>query len=77
MLCDDVRRVVYFFLDGSLGREKLLQFESHLRACRDCDDRILFNRKLRAFIRGRLTPEAAPEHFKARLSQSLRTAQAD
>lgn len=77
MLCDDVRRVVYFFLDGSLGRKKLLEFESHLQVCRDCNSRIMLNRKLRAFIRERLTPLNAPEHLKIRLSESIRTAQVE
>ncbi|HEX2123203.1 MAG TPA: zf-HC2 domain-containing protein [Thermoanaerobaculia bacterium] len=72
MLCDDVRRVVYFFLDGSLGQEKLLEFETHIRICRDCDERTTLSRKIRDFVRRRLTPVTAPEHLKIRVVQSLR-----
>ena len=31
MLCRDVKRVVYFFLDGSLGERKKQDLNSHLR----------------------------------------------
>ena len=77
MVCDDVRRVVYFFLDGSLGQQKLVEFTTHIEICRDCDDRTKLNQKLRAFIRRRLTPVSAPEHLKVRLTQTLRTVQVE
>lgn len=72
MVCDDVRRVVYFFLDGSLGEQKLLEFESHLQVCRSCDDRTTLSRKLRNLFRRRLTTVPASEQFKVRLTQTLR-----
>ena len=77
MICDDVKRVVYFFLDGSLGQQKLVEFETHLQVCRDCDERTTVSRKLRNFIRRRLHPVAAPEQFKVRLTQTLRTIPAE
>ncbi len=73
MLCKDVRRVVYFFLDGSLGDQKLIEFQSHLQVCRSCDDRTSWHRRMRDFIRRRLSRISAPEHFKVRLTQSIRT----
>ncbi|HKR66999.1 MAG TPA: zf-HC2 domain-containing protein [Thermoanaerobaculia bacterium] len=72
MLCDDVKRVVYFFLDGSLGDSKKVDLEIHLSNCPDCEVRIRVHRKLRDFVRRRLTPMSAPEHLRLRLSQSLR-----
>ena len=77
MLCEDVRRVVYFFLDGSLSNNKLVEFQTHIELCRDCDDRISLSRKLRSFIRKRLTPVSAPEHLKVRLTQSIRVVSAE
>jgi mycothiol system anti-sigma-R factor len=77
MVCDDVKRVVYFFLDGSLGQKKLLEFESHLQICRDCDGRTTISRKLRDFVRRRLSATPAPEHLKVRLTQTLRTVRVD
>ena len=72
MLCDDVRRVVYFFLDGSLGQRKLSEFETHIEGCHDCGARTAIQRKLRDFVRKRLTPQPAPESLKLRVVQSLR-----
>jgi anti-sigma factor (TIGR02949 family) len=71
MLCDDVKRVVYFFLDGSMGDRKQNEFRSHLHDCPDCETRTAAHRKLREFVRNRLRPIGAPEHLKIRLSASL------
>ena len=72
MLCDDVKRVVYFFLDGSLGATKKQAFEIHLKDCPDCEVRIVVHRKLRSFVRQRLGRVTAPETLRIRLSQNLR-----
>jgi len=77
MLCDDVKRVVYFFLDGSLSDHKQHAFEIHLNDCPDCEVRIVVQRKLRSFLRRRLTPVNAPPELRIRLTQSLRTAHAE
>jgi mycothiol system anti-sigma-R factor len=75
MLCDDVKRVLYFFLDGSLGDQKRQHLEVHLSNCPDCEIRIVIQRRLRGFIRKRLAPLHAPETLRIRVQQSLRTAQ--
>ena len=72
MLCDDYKRVVYFFLDGSVSQRKAAELETHRRDCHDCDERTLVHRKLRAFVKKRLAPLSAPEHLKVRLVASLR-----
>ncbi|HYH09096.1 MAG TPA: zf-HC2 domain-containing protein [Thermoanaerobaculia bacterium] len=72
MLCKDVKRVVYFFLDGSLGDSKKQSLEIHLSNCPDCEIRIAVHRKLRSFFRKRVSPVAAPQTLRIRLSQSLR-----
>ena len=77
MLCDDVKRVVYFFLDGSLGHQKQHAFEIHLSNCPDCEIRIVVSRKLRSFVRQRLSPVAAPETLRIKLTRSLRTVTVD
>jgi mycothiol system anti-sigma-R factor len=77
MLCDDVKRVVYFFLDGSLGHQKQQALQIHLSNCPDCEIRISVHRKLRSFIRKRLMPVAAPETLRIRLTRSLRAVPAD
>jgi mycothiol system anti-sigma-R factor len=75
MLCDDVKRVIYFFLDGSLGDSKKQNVEIHLTGCEDCTIRIVIQRRLRGFIRKRLAPLHAPDTLRVRVVQSLRGAQ--
>ena len=72
MLCDDVRRVVYFFLDGSLSDQKRQSLEIHLSTCPDCETRVTIHRRLRGFLRKRLSPMAAPETLRVRVTQALR-----
>ncbi len=75
MLCDDVKRVIYFFLDGSLGEQKRQSIELHLSNCPDCETRVTIHRRLRGFLRRRLTPLSAPETLRVRVVQSLRATQ--
>ncbi len=79
MLCRDVKRVVYFFLDGSLGDLKKKEFDNHLRLCPDCEARTKFQTRLRNFLDRRLdricTP--APDHLKTRLTRSIRAFRAE
>jgi len=77
MLCDDVKRVVYFFLDGSLGDHKKHALEIHVSNCPDCEVRVTVHRKLRSFLRRRLSPVQAPQTLRIRLTQSLRTLPAE
>ncbi len=75
MLCDDVKRVIYFFLDGSLSDQKRQHIEIHLSTCPDCETRVTIHRRLRHFLRKRLVPVSAPETLRVRVVQSLRAAQ--
>ena len=74
MLCRDVKRVVYFFLDGSLGERKKQDFDSHLRLCPECDSRTKLARRLRDFLRRRVERinVTAPDRLKMRLTRSIR-----
>lgn len=72
MLCDDVRRVVYFFLDGSLADRKQQDLKSHVDLCPDCDRRLRLQRKLREFVIKRLVPDCAPDRLRNRLTRSIR-----
>lgn len=72
MLCKEVKRVIYFFLDGSLGNHKQQEFAEHIGLCPDCDKRISIQRRLRSFIRKRLAPVTAPSHLKTRIGRSIR-----
>lgn len=72
MLCDDVKRVVYFFLDGTLGDRSRRDFDSHLQLCPSCEARMRFHQKMRGFIRSRLNRVTAPTHLRTRLERSIR-----
>ncbi|MEO8382408.1 MAG: hypothetical protein ABI779_22300 [Acidobacteriota bacterium] len=68
-----MKRVLYFFLDGSLGDAKMQHIEIHLGDCPDCIIRVTIQRRLRGFIRKRLAPLQAPDTLRVRVVQSLRT----
>ena len=72
MLCEDVKRVVYFFLDGSLGDRKKQDFDSHLNLCPDCEARTRVSGRLRNFFRKRLAKVTASARFKQRLARTIR-----
>lgn len=72
MGCEDVRRVLYFFLDGALGETKRRDVSNHLNLCPECEKRTRIQRRLREFLRKRLAPITAPSRFKTRLERSLR-----
>jgi mycothiol system anti-sigma-R factor len=77
MLCNDVRRVVYFFLDGSLADKKQQDFATHLDGCPDCERRTRLHRKLREFVVRRLTADRAPDRLRNRLTRSIRAFRAE
>jgi len=72
MICDDVKRVAYFFLDGKLGEGKQKDFKTHVSICPDCEQRVSIHRRLRAFVVKRLGHASAPVRLRQRLSRSFR-----
>ncbi len=72
MGCDDVRRVIYFFLDDSLGEKRKTDVDKHFNLCPECGQRLRISKRIREFFRRRLHPVSAPERFKVRLTRSIR-----
>src|SRR4051794_1814712 len=72
MICDDVKRVAYFFLDGNLGENKQNDFKTHVSICPECEQRVSIHRRLRLFICKRLSRDSAPQRLRQRLSRSFR-----
>jgi len=72
MGCDDVKRVLYFFLDGALGEKKRRVVNDHLSLCPDCERRERVHRKLRELVKTRLARIPATDRFKVRLTRTLR-----
>lgn len=77
MLCDEVKRVVYFFLDGSLGESKKHDFNKHVKLCPDCEARTRISGRLRNFFRKRIARVKAPARLRQRLSRSIRALATD
>lgn len=71
MVCDEIKRVIYFFLDGQLGERTGSDFKIHIGLCHDCDDRVLIQRRLRTFIFARLPRQSAPPHLTERLHKAV------
>ena len=72
MICNDVKRVAYFFLDGTLGEKRKVDFSKHLHLCPECEVRTMIHLRIRVFLQKRLAPVSAPARLKQRLSRSLR-----
>jgi len=72
MGCDDVKRVIYFFLDDSLGETKKNDIDKHLNVCPDCGQRARISKRIRDFFQRRMRRISAPERFKVRLTRSIR-----
>jgi anti-sigma factor (TIGR02949 family) len=72
MGCDDVRRVIYFFLDDSLAESKKQDIGKHLDRCPECGQRARISKRIREFFRRRMQQMPAPERFKTRLTRSIR-----
>jgi mycothiol system anti-sigma-R factor len=77
MLCDQVKRAVYYFLDGTLAQKHLHDFSEHVSVCPECGMRMTVTRRLRAFVIRRLPRESAPGRLKQRLARTLRAFTAD
>jgi mycothiol system anti-sigma-R factor len=71
MVCDDVKRSAYLFLDGVLESTRISEFQSHLNDCEGCDERMRVQQKLRTFYRKRLAPTVAPSHLRQKISTAL------
>jgi mycothiol system anti-sigma-R factor len=72
MICNDVRRAIYFFLDGELGENTRNDLSKHLNLCLECGRRAVVQRRLRQFVRSRIEHYRAPDHLKRRVSRALR-----
>jgi mycothiol system anti-sigma-R factor len=72
MRCNDVKRVAYFFLDGTLDATRQKDFSKHLNLCPDCEARTTIHRRIRLFLKKRLSRLSAPARLKQRLTRCLR-----
>lgn len=71
MVCDDVKRIAYFFLDETLGPDKRRQFVHHLKRCPPCESWVAVMKRLRTFVRNRLPRVVASGDLRARISRTV------
>lgn len=71
MVCNDVKRIAYFYLDGTLGEQKRDQVQSHLSDCPDCESRFEVHKRIRHFFRARCR-SGAPQTLRQKLQQLFR-----
>jgi mycothiol system anti-sigma-R factor len=71
--CDEALKRFFAYLDRALAGEPLEVLEAHLEECLDCCQKLEFNRKLDAFVKGRLDSEPLPEGIEQRIRRRLRS----
>jgi mycothiol system anti-sigma-R factor len=71
MICDDVRRFAYVFLDEELPTERRAEFARHLEDCPGCGERVTIHKRLRTFLRTRLERRSAPAPLRERIHAAL------
>lgn len=71
MYCGDIKHLVYFFLDGTVGQVKADEFRSHLDACEGCRSYVSVEERLRRFLRSRLRPCCAPDGLRERIHDAV------
>ncbi len=73
MICDEVKRAAYDFLDGAVDNTRQYLIK-HLDECVECGDRVMIQRRIRNFIKSRLKGSAAPTHLEGKIRESLHSA---
>ncbi len=71
MFCDEVKRIAYTFLDGTLADSQSSEIQTHLKACQHCDERFVIHRRFRHFLKGRLSARHAPDTLYSKLKTAL------
>ncbi len=71
MDCDQVRDVIFMFFDNELDEELMAPFQSHLRCCCFCAQRLDYTRKLLFLLRESCHRRSAPQHLRVRILTSF------
>lgn len=73
MICDEVKRAAYDFLDGAIDNTRQYLVK-HLDECAECGNRVMIHRRIRNFIKSRLKISAAPTGLVGKIRESLHSA---
>jgi anti-sigma factor (TIGR02949 family) len=72
VICDEIRRLAYFYLDGTVSSAKAASLESHVVHCPECGARLAINRRVREVVQLSLRPLQAPERLRVRVQKVCR-----
>ncbi len=72
MVCNEIRRLAYFYLDGTVGSLKAEQIETHVEQCLECGARFAIHRRVREIVRTGLKPLRAPQTLRDRVREACR-----
>ena len=72
MICEEIRRLAYFYLDGTVGSAKAERIELHVGKCPDCGTRFAIHRRVREVVRLSLSPVRAPEQLREKVQKACR-----
>ena len=71
MICDDVRKYDYTYLDGEFDRRERAEFEAHITVCAPCRGHVEAAASFRDGLRRHLRCDEAPTHLRARICAGL------
>ncbi|MCO4761477.1 MAG: zf-HC2 domain-containing protein [Myxococcales bacterium] len=75
MICDDVRKYDYTYLDDEFDRRERAEFEAHITACPPCRDHVARAARFREGVRKHLRCDEAPSHLRGRVCAGLDAAE--
>lgn len=73
MVCKEVHRVAYFYLDGMLAEPRQNEIKTHLDDCIDCDGRFVIHERIRKFVQKRIAKVMAPPNLRSRITVGFST----
>lgn len=71
MVCGELKHLVYFYLDGTVGSVKADEFRLHIDGCDDCARYVGVEERLRRFLRSRLGRRCAPDGLRERIHDAV------
>ena len=77
MSCDLTKRFVPGYLDGELDLARVIEFETHIKGCAECDRELENQRAVRSALRRSELAYAAPAALREKIRSSLRASVAN
>lgn len=77
MICDDVRKYDYTYLDGEFDRRERAEFEAHILSCASCRSHVESAARFRDGLRRHLRCDEAPNHLRAQICAELNASISD